>query len=98
VLRLFWGIPFMPRSHPFVERLVGTISRELLDRTLFWNERDPLKKLNEYQTYFNEARVHSAIGGKTPDNRDSQTKITRELRNLKWRSYCQGLVNVPVAA
>jgi putative transposase len=93
-----WSVAFIPRSHPFVERLIGTIRRELLDRTLFWNERDLLKKLSAYQTYFNEARVHSAIDGKTPDNRDFLTKIAHEPRDLKWKSYCKGLFNVPVAA
>src|SRR5215831_17797691 len=29
-------IPYVPLSHPFVERLVGTLRRECLDRTLFW--------------------------------------------------------------
>jgi transposase InsO family protein len=28
-------VPYVPWSHPFVERLIGTIRRELLDRTLF---------------------------------------------------------------
>jgi tetratricopeptide (TPR) repeat protein len=29
-------VPCVPLSHPFVERLIGTIRRECLDRTLFW--------------------------------------------------------------
>src|ERR1700726_3936526 len=29
-------MPYVPLSHPFVERLIGTIRRECLDRTLFW--------------------------------------------------------------
>ena len=29
-------VPNPPLSHPFVERLIGTIRREYLDRTLFW--------------------------------------------------------------
>ena len=29
-------VPYVPLSHPFVERLIGTIRRECLDRTLFW--------------------------------------------------------------
>jgi transposase InsO family protein len=29
-------IPYVPLSHPFVERLIGTIRREYLDRALLW--------------------------------------------------------------
>jgi putative transposase len=34
------NVPYTPRSHPFVKRLIGTIRREYLDRLLFWNKRD----------------------------------------------------------
>jgi putative transposase len=44
------AFPYTPISHPFVERLTGTIRREYLDHTLFWNARD----LNE-----NLARFYS---------------------------------------
>jgi len=93
-----WSVPFVPISHPFVERLIGPIRRELLDRTLFWNERDLLRKLEAYKTYFNSARVHSAIEGRTPDGRQSQTRTVIEPANLVWKSFCQGLFNVPIAA
>jgi transposase InsO family protein len=33
-------VPYVPLSHPFVERLIGTIRRECLDRTLFWTSTD----------------------------------------------------------
>ena len=33
-------VPYVPLSHPFVERLIGTIRRECLDRTLFWTAAD----------------------------------------------------------
>jgi hypothetical protein len=29
-------VPYVPQSHPFVERLIGTIRREYLDHMLFW--------------------------------------------------------------
>ena len=32
--------PYTPRSHPFFERLIGTIRREFLDHTLLWNAVD----------------------------------------------------------
>ena len=28
-------VPYVPLSHPFVERLIGAVRREYLDRTLF---------------------------------------------------------------
>ena len=38
-------VPYVPLSHPFVERLIGTIRREFLDRTLFWTTADLETKL-----------------------------------------------------
>jgi putative transposase len=35
-------VPHVPLSHPFVERLIGTMQREFLDHVLFWNARDQL--------------------------------------------------------
>jgi hypothetical protein len=57
-----------------------------------------MRKLNAYKEYFNRARVHSGIDGKTPKNRDSHERLTMEPGNLKWKTYCQGLFNVPLAA
>jgi putative transposase len=45
------SVPFAPVSHPFVERLIGTIRREYLDRVFFWNAVDLARKLNEYKDY-----------------------------------------------
>jgi putative transposase len=36
-------VPYVPWSHPFVERLIGTIRREYLDHTLFWTTADPVR-------------------------------------------------------
>jgi putative transposase len=38
-------VPYVPLSHPFVERLIGTIPRECLDRTLFWTSRSGNKTI-----------------------------------------------------
>jgi hypothetical protein len=42
-------IPYVPLSHPFVERLIGTVRREYLDRTLFWTTADLETKLFDFQ-------------------------------------------------
>jgi hypothetical protein len=47
-------IPHAPMSHPFVERLIGSIRRELLDHTFFWTVTDLEKKLQDYQAYYNQ--------------------------------------------
>jgi putative transposase len=39
------SIPYVPLSHPFVERLIGTIRREYLDHLLFWTTADLENKL-----------------------------------------------------
>ncbi len=60
-------VPYVPTSHPFVERLIGTIRREYLDRVLFWNATDLERKLDSFRDYYNGHRVHSALDGNTPE-------------------------------
>jgi putative transposase len=52
-------VPGVPLSHPFVERLIGTIRRECLDQTLFWTTADLEAKLRDFQDYFNGYRTHT---------------------------------------
>src|SRR6266850_842797 len=42
---------------PFVERLIGTIRREYLDRMLFWTATDLENKLLDFRAYFNSHRT-----------------------------------------
>ena len=60
------SIPHVPVSHPFVERLIGTIRREFLDRVLIWNAVDLGRKLEEFRNYYNGNRVHQSLSGTTP--------------------------------
>jgi len=57
-------VPYVPLSHPFVERLIGTVRREYLDQMLFWTGTDLEDKLLEFQHYYNAHRTHEALGGK----------------------------------
>lgn len=91
-------IPFTPISHPFVERLIGTIRREYLDRTFFWNSLDLERKLNQFKNYYNQHRVHSSLEGNTP--REHCEEFPTKLINFdaySWQSHCGGLFQTPVA-
>jgi putative transposase len=59
-------VPHVPLSHPFVERLIGTMRREFLDQVLFWNACDLERKLADFQAYYNAARSHASLEGHTP--------------------------------
>jgi transposase InsO family protein len=92
-------VPYVPLSHPFVERLIGTVRREFLDFVPFWNARDLERKLQGFQAYFNHHRVHRALLGTTPDSRASVKKSkTLRLDDYRWKNFCNGLYQLPAAA
>ena len=92
-------VPYVPCSHPFVERRIGTIRREFLDQVPFWNARNLERKLAEFQTYYNAARSHASLEGHTPLTfADRRPVPVADLGHARWVSYCRGLVQLPVAA
>ena len=92
-------VPHVPRSHPFVARLIGTTRRECLDHVLFWNARDLERKLGDFQAYYNEVRSHASLKDHTPLTFAGGHTVARaELNNVRWVSHCRDLVQLPVAA
>ena len=55
------SIPYVPVSHPFVERLIGTIRREFLDHVLIWNAVDLERKLEEFRIYTTQIAFTSRL-------------------------------------
>jgi putative transposase len=91
-------VPYAPLSHPFVERLIGTIRRECLDRTLFWTAPDLETKLLEFQRYYNGHRVHAALDGRPPEPFAKEGGVRARLGSYRWQSHCRGLYHTPMAA
>ena len=92
-------VPYVPLSHPFVERLIGTTRREFLDHTLFWSAIDLERKLYEFRDYHNLHRVHGSLRGKTPAEAGDETVIRRAgLHRFRWQGHCRGLFELPMAA
>ena len=87
------SIPYIPESHPFIERLFRTIRNELLDQTLFWGKQDLQIKLNSFKDYYNDTHGHWGLGQLTP-NQQRQTghkpkNFIEPIAN-QWQSHCSG--------
>ena len=92
-------VPYLPISHPFVERLLGTIRREYLDFVPFWTTRDLERNLLSFREFYNDQRCYFALDGDTPSERTATLgPRVADLDAYRWRSFCQGLYHLPVAA
>ena len=91
-------VPYAPLSHPFVERLIGTIRRECLDRTFFWTTADLEAKLLDFQYYYNGYRTHAGLGGRLPEAIVDGPASRIDLASYRWLKHCRGLYQTPIAA
>jgi putative transposase len=95
ILDVVKSVPFVPVSHPFVERLIGTIRREFLDHVLIWNAVDLERKLEEFRNYYNDHRVHQSLNGSAPGERSGQSPPTHAVLD---HYACRGLFQMPIVA
>ncbi|MEU1595143.1 integrase core domain-containing protein [Streptomyces sp. NPDC005708] len=56
----------IPRMNSIMERWIQTCRRELLDRTLIWNQHHLLHVLDEFETFYDGHRPHRALGQAAP--------------------------------
>ena len=60
------GVPIpygAPNASAHIERLIGTLRRECLDRMLIWNEGHLRGILKEFINWYNQGRVHQGLNG-----------------------------------
>ena len=55
-----------PRMNAIAERWIGGCRRELLDRTLIWNQNHLRQVLREYESHHNQHRPHRSLNGAAP--------------------------------
>ena len=92
-------VPYVPLSHPFVERLIGTVRREFLDHVPFWGALDLERKLHSFKAYYNRDRAHRGLGGAIPEPKpENSAQSIAPLGNYRWKSCCRGLYQLPIAA
>ena len=93
------SIPYAPMSHPFIERVIGTIRREYLDSAPFWNALDLKRKLDDFRDYYNKHRTHAALSGQSPARFDQLAEQNlANINNYGWKTHCRGLFQTPVQA
>jgi len=64
--------PRSPRQNPYVERLIGSIRRECLDRLIVLNERQLRQILEQFFAYYHEVRPHRSLAHDSPIPRPVQ--------------------------
>jgi transposase InsO family protein len=65
-LRVIATLRKTPRMNSIMERWIGSCRRELLDRTLIWNQRHLMTVLREYEDFYNTHRPHRTLNQAAP--------------------------------
>ena len=58
------------------ERWIGGCRRELLDRTLVWNQHHPRRILRDYESHHIQHRTHRSLHAAAPLNRCPNRSIS----------------------
>jgi transposase InsO family protein len=62
----------VPLINAFAERVIGTLRRECFDHLIVLNERHAQRLLGEFRDWYNQDRVHLALGKDPPDHRPKE--------------------------
>jgi transposase InsO family protein len=92
-LRITTTLPRTPKMNAVCERAIGTLRRELLDRTLVLGERHLDLVLREYLTHYNCHRPHQSRQQRPPDIETQPVRDVAGLRSVRRKSLVAGLIN-----
>ena len=81
-----------PVANAFAERWIGTLRRELLDRTIIWNRRQLNKLVVDYIDHYNTHRPHRSLDQRPPVATNPPDQPDRHLQVLRT-ARCDGLIN-----
>ena len=81
-----------PRMNAITERWIGGCRRELLDRTLIWNQAHLRRILREYEIHHNQHRPHRSLHGAAPLKPLPEPVNLDQYRVLK-QARVGGLIN-----
>jgi putative transposase len=92
-LRIITTLPKTPRMNAICERVIGTLRRELLDRTLILGDRHLDLMLREYVAHYNGHRPHQSRQQRPPDIETQPSWDVAGLRSVRRRPVVTGLIN-----
>jgi putative transposase len=81
-----------PRMNAIAERWIGGCRRELLDRTLIWNQAHLRQILRQYETHHNRHRPHRALGAAAP-LKPLPGPADLDQYRVRRRARASGLIN-----
>src|SRR5258708_17720766 len=82
-----------PRMSSVIERWIGSCRRELLDRTLVWNQRHLMTVLREYEDFYNTHRPHRALNQAAPLRRLPDDLTDLDHLRLRRRDRAGGVIH-----
>jgi transposase len=83
--------PRTPVANAYAERWVGTVRRELCDRTLIWNCHHLVRVLEEYIDHYNAHRPHQSLSQRAPAV--PEVVAFRSGQPIRRHSRCNELIN-----
>jgi hypothetical protein len=81
-----------PRMNAIAERWIGRCRRELLDRTLIWNQNHLRRILREYETHHNQHRPHRSLHGAAP-LKPLPEQVNLDQYRVRQHAHVGGLIN-----
>ncbi len=82
-----------PVANTFAERWIGSIRRELLDRTIIWNRRQLKRLVTDYIAHYNEHRPHQSLQQRPPTASDQRPEVPPATVTTLRTTRCDGLIN-----
>ncbi len=82
-----------PVANTFAERWIGSIRRELLDRTIIWNRLQLERLVVEYVAHYNGHRPHRSLEQRPPTPLDDPPDTPPATVIVLRTDRCDGLIN-----
>ena len=80
-----------PGANAFAERWIATLRRELLDRTIIWNQRERL--VVDYIDHYNTHRPHRSLNQRPPASTKPPNANGQQQLRIIRATRCGGLIN-----